>query len=73
MTLAYTKIAIFNIMINIKEQINKIITSDKLYLTNNDAYILCFEEIFNILIMTLGKLENVYYKYFLYPRISALC
>lgn len=65
--------AIFNIIINIKEQIQKIAASDKLYLTNNDAYILCFEEIFNILIITLGKIENVYYKYFLYPRLCALC
>lgn len=69
MTLVYYKATIFNVLSEIKQQIFKMINSDKLYLTNNEAYIMCFEEILNILICTLGKIDNIYYKYVLYPKL----
>lgn len=59
---------------NIFNEINKYIKYviyDE-YIIYSKKYILCMNEILNVLENTLCKIQNIYFKYILLPKIRAL-
>jgi hypothetical protein len=61
-----------NKLVNIFNQIKKEI----LYIINDkdiifsDNYFICLNELFKLLQKTLCKIQNIYYKYILYPNLQ---
>lgn len=62
----YLKKSIINTIIDIKKLINYIL-NDNTVLSPN--YNKCISELYYILMKTFKKIENIYYKYILYPKI----
>lgn len=58
------------IFFEIKKQIKYILNDDTLVFSSN--YFACLNEIFNILQNALSKIEKIYYKYVIYPKLSKL-
>ena len=56
----------FNIFNEIKKHIIYIINDSELIFSNN--YFLCLNEILCVLKKTLWKIQDIYYKYILYPK-----
>jgi len=52
----------------IKKQINYIINDKEIIYSNN--YFLCLDELYKVLIKTLYKIQNIYYKYILYSKLQ---
>lgn len=57
-----------NIFIEIKTQINYIINDSDFTYSHN--YFKCMDEIIAVLRNTLNKLQDIYYKYILYPKLK---
>jgi len=60
----------FNIFNEIKKQIIYIINDNEIIYTNK--YVTCLNEILNVLKNTLYKIQDIYYKYILYPKLKKL-
>jgi len=63
----FLKRYVSNLFINIKKQIFFILDRE-----DDIIYYECFKELIDILSATLHHIENVYYKYFLYPKLQKL-
>lgn len=59
-----------NIFIEIKKQIDYIISDKEILYSNN--FFNCIDEIIIVLRKTLYKLQNIYYKYVLYPKLKKI-
>ena len=59
-----------SIFIEIKKQINYIINYNEILYSNN--YFNCIDEIMAVLRNTLYKLQDIYYKYILYPKLKKI-
>jgi hypothetical protein len=59
-----------SIFIEIKKQINYIINDNEILYSNN--YFNCIDEIMAVLRNTLYKLQDIYYKYILYPKLKKI-
>lgn len=59
-----------SIFIEIKKQINYIINDNEIVYSNN--YFKCIDEIITVLRNTLYKLQDIYYKYVLYPKLKKI-
>ena len=59
-----------NIFVEIKKQINYIINDNEILYSNN--YFNCIDEIMAVLRNTLYKLQDIYYKYILYPKLKKI-
>jgi hypothetical protein len=59
-----------NIFIEINKQINYIVSDCDFIFSNN--YFNCLEEILIVLRNTLYKLQDIYYKYILYPKLKKI-
>jgi hypothetical protein len=59
-----------SIFIEIKTQINYIINDNDFLCSNN--YLKCMDEIITVLRNTLYKLQDIYYKYILYPKLKKI-
>ena len=59
---------LISIFEEIKKQINYIINDKDIIYSNN--YFLCIDELYKVLIKTLCKIQNIYYKYILYPKLQ---
>lgn len=57
-----------NVFLNIKTYINYIL-NDNIVGSN---YIKCLQEIYKVLMDTCHKIERIYYKYVLYPKLSVM-
>jgi hypothetical protein len=57
-----------NIFFEINKQINYIVYDCEFIFSNN--YFNCLEEILIVLRNTLYKLQDIYYKYILYPKLK---
>lgn len=60
----------FNIFNEIKKQIIYIINDNEIIYTNK--YVTCLNEILNVLKNTLYKIQDIYYKYILHPKLKKL-
>lgn len=58
------------IFIEIKKQINYIINDNEILYSGN--YYKCMDKIMIILRNTLYKLQDIYYKYILYPKLKKI-
>ena len=58
------------VFFNIKTYINYILNDDQFIYSSN--YLKCVQEIFNILMTTFSKIERIYYKYVLYPKLATM-
>ena len=59
-----------NIFIEIKTQINYIINDSDFTYSHN--YFKCIDEIIAVLRNALNKLQDIYYKYILYPKLKKI-
>lgn len=59
-----------SIFVEIKTQINYIINDNEILCSNN--YFKCMDEIITVLRNTLYKLQDIYYKYVLYPKLKKI-
>lgn len=59
-----------NIFFEIKKQLKYIINDN--YLVLSSKYYHCLNEVYSVLKNTLYKLEKIYYKYILYPKLCNL-
>jgi len=59
-----------NIFIEINKQINYIVLDCEFIFSKN--YLNCLEEIYIVLKNTLYKLQDIYYKYILYPKLKKI-
>ena len=59
-----------NIFVEIKKQINYIINDSEFTYSHN--YINCMNEIMKVLRNALFKLQDIYYKYILYPKLKKI-
>jgi hypothetical protein len=59
-----------NIFIEIKKQINYIINDNDFVYSSN--YINCMNEVMIVLRKALFKLQDIYYKYILYPKLKKI-
>ena len=59
-----------NIFFEINKQINYIVYDCEFIFSNN--YFNCLEEILIVLRNTLYKLQDIYYKYILYPKLKKI-
>jgi hypothetical protein len=59
-----------NIFIEIKKQINYIINDNDFIYSSN--YINCMNEVMIVLRNALFKLQDIYYKYVLYPKLKKI-
>jgi hypothetical protein len=59
-----------SIFIEINKQINYIINDNEILCSNN--YFKCIDEIIIVLRNTLYKLQDIYYKYILYPKLKKI-
>ena len=60
----------FNIFNEIKKQIIYIINDNEIIYTNK--YVTCLNELLNVLKNTLYKIQDIYYKYILHPKLKKL-
>jgi hypothetical protein len=59
-----------NILFEIKKQLKYIINDNYLIFTSN--YFICLNKIYAVLQNALLKIEKIYYKYILYPKLCNL-
>lgn len=59
-----------NIFVEIKKQINYIINDNDFIYSSN--YINCMNEVMTVLRKALFKLQDIYYKYILYPKLKKI-
>jgi hypothetical protein len=60
----------FNIFNEIKKHIIYILNDNEIIFSNN--YFLCLNEILYVLKKTLCKIQDIYYKYILYPKLTKI-
>ncbi len=58
------------VFFNIKNYINYILNDEQFIYSSN--YFKCVQEVFNVLMTTFSKIEQIYYRYVLYPKLSAM-
>lgn len=61
-----------NLFIGIQKNILNILENDNLHLKNKNEYDKGLKEIIGLLTFTLTKIEDIYYKYFLFPRLQQI-
>jgi hypothetical protein len=59
-----------SVFIEIKKHINYIINDNEILISNH--YFKCIDEIIDVLRNTLYKLQDIYYKYILYPKLKKI-
>jgi hypothetical protein len=59
-----------DIFFDIKKIINYILNDS--FLVHSSNYFSCLNEIYDVLRQALYKIENIYYKYVLYPKLCHL-
>lgn len=62
--------SIINTFIEIKKIIDNIIYDNVVFSIKKNDYIKCINLLYNILIDTLKKIENIYYHYILLPKLQ---
>jgi hypothetical protein len=60
-----------NLFINLKNKLFSIIDDNQIYLINQSKYVTCLSEIIEVLTNTLTRIEDIYYKYILFPKLQA--
>jgi hypothetical protein len=60
---------IINLFIDVKTKLF-LMLDDQAYLSNNSRYITCLTEIMEVLRTTLSKIEDIYYRHILFPKLS---
>ena len=63
---------IINLFIDIKAKIHLMLNNDKTFSNNQVKYSYFLTELSNVLTTTLLNIENIYYKYFLLPKLQKL-
>jgi hypothetical protein len=66
----FLKKEVINLFININKIYEYMLNDNFLYFYNKSNYIEFLNELYNILITTLSKIEKIYYKYFLFPKLQ---
>lgn len=66
----FLKKQIINIFLDIKNIFYYILNDNWLYFNNKKYYFNFLNEIFDVLSNTLLKIETIYYKYFLFPKLQ---
>ena len=72
MTTIFWKKYVSNLFIGIQKNVHNILENDVIYLKNQREYDKGLREIIGLLTFTLTKIEDIYYKYFLYPRLQQI-
>lgn len=72
MTVLYLKNYVSNLFSGIQKNILNILENDNLHLKNKNEYDKGLKEIIGLLTFTLTKIEDIYYKYFLFPRLQQI-
>lgn len=72
MTVLYLKKYVSNLFSGIQKNILNILENDNLHLKNKNEYDKGLKEIIGLLTFTLTKIEDIYYKYFLFPRLQQI-
>lgn len=62
---------IINLFLNIKTHIFRIIDDEQIYLIHTSKYMDCFSELADVLKSTLSKIEDIYYRHILFPKLQA--
>ena len=70
MTTIFFKRYVSNLFIGIQKNVRNMLESDVTYSKNQKEYDKGMREIIGLLTFTLTKIEDIYYKYFLYPRLQ---
>ncbi len=65
----FIKKQIINLFYDIKKIFGYMLDDNWLYFKNKSSYFQFLNEIFNLLSNTLIKIENIYYKYFLFEKL----
>lgn len=69
----FFKKQIINIFLDIKNIFNNIMNENNwLYFNKKKYYFNFLTEIFEVLSNTLSKIETIYYKYFLFPKLEQI-
>ena len=58
------------VFLNMKTYINYILNDETLLYSSN--YMKCLQELFNVLLNTYNKIEKLYYKYVLHPKLCSI-
>lgn len=61
-----------NLFNGIHKNILNILENDVIYLKNKKEYDMGLKEIIGLLTFTLTKMEDIYFKYFLFPRLQQI-
>lgn len=72
MTILFLKRYVSNLFIGIQKNIFNILEHDVAYLKHKNEYDKGLKEIIGLLTLTLTKIEDIYFKYFLYPRLKQI-
>ena len=72
MTLLTFKRFIINLFIDIKNKIFHMIDNNNMYFTNTALYSKFLKELADVLSNTLVKIEDIYFKYFLLPKLQQI-
>ena len=62
---------VMNLFINLKNKLFAMVDDNQVYLINNSKYVTCLSEIIEVLATTLTRIEDIYYKYILFPKLQA--
>jgi hypothetical protein len=72
MTILFLKKYVSNLFYGINKNILNILENDIIYLNNKNEYDMGLKEIIGLLTFTLTKMEDIYFKYFLFPRLQQI-
>lgn len=75
MTTIFLKRYVSNLFLGIQKNVRNMLhmcENDVTYLKNEREYDKGLKEIIGLLTFTLTKIEDIYYKYFLYPRLQQI-
>jgi len=72
MTTIFFKSYVSNLFIGIQKNVRNMLENDVTYSKNQKEYDKGMREIIGLLTFTLTKIEDIYYKYFLYPRLQQI-
>ncbi len=66
----YMNKIIINLLLNIKKTVNNITTDNFLFFYNKELFTNCMYDIIILLKNTLNEIDNIYYKYYLLPKLE---
>lgn len=72
MTALFLKRYVSNLFLGIQKNVFNMLENDIAYLKNKNEYDKGLKEIIGLLTFTLTKMEDIYFKYFLYPRLQQI-